>query len=74
MSGLTVALPDGSTAEVVSIGNRASRISRYIDGELVWGQCFAMGGPPEDHEAQVRGVLDAMADNPRQFIPWWSDR
>lgn len=73
MSGLTVDLPDGSVAEVVPMGDRASRISRYVGDECVWGQCFAMGGPVEDHEAQVAEVLAAMADHPQTFIPWWSE-
>lgn len=72
MTGLTVSLPDGSVAEVVSIGDRASRISRYVDGDLIWGQGFSMGGPPEAHEAQVRDVLDAMADRPEDFFRWWN--
>lgn len=72
MSGITLALPDGSVATVESTGHNSSLVSRAVDGRTVWGQAFACGGPSEDHEAQLRSVLDDMADRPEDFFRWWN--
>lgn len=68
MSGLTIPLPDGSVATVESTGDRSSLISRSVDGECVWGQCFSSGA---DHRGQVRDVIDDMATRPGDFVRWW---
>ena len=70
MSGLTIALPDGSVATVESTGHNSSLVSSAVDGVPVWGQVFACG-PRDDHEAQLRSVLDAMADRPDDFRRWY---
>lgn len=77
MSGITLALPDGSVATVESTGHASSLISRAVDGQTVWGQAFACGtdgelSAAEAHERQVRSVLDDMADRPEDFIRWWN--
>lgn len=77
MSGITVALPDGSVATVESIEHNASLVSRAVDGRTVWGQAFSCGAAgglnaAEAHERQVRSVLDDMAERPEDFFRWWN--
>lgn len=59
-------LPDGSVATVEQRDHNFSLISRYVDGECVWGQGFGCG-PREDHAAQVADVLRVMREIPANF-------
>jgi hypothetical protein len=61
-------LPDGSVCRVEQREPTRSLISRYVGDLCVWGQVFARR---EDHEGQVRDVVDAMKADPTAFERWW---
>ncbi len=71
MSTVAYPLPDGSTVEVDRRDTNRSLISRYVDGECVWGQSFSCS-PREDHDAQVAEIIADMASRPSDFSRWWN--
>jgi hypothetical protein len=61
-------LPDGSVCRVEQREPTRSLISRYVGDLCVWGQAFARR---EDHEAQVRHVVESMTADPTAYERWW---
>jgi hypothetical protein len=61
-------LTDGSVCRVEQGEPTRSLISRYVGDLCVWGQVFARR---EDHEGQVRHVVDAMKAEPTAYERWW---
>jgi hypothetical protein len=61
-------LPDGLRVPRGAAKPTRSLISRYVGDLCVWGQVFARR---EDHEGQVRDVVDAMKADPTAFERWW---
>lgn len=53
------------------VGDRASLVSRFLDGVCVWGQAFSRGGAQEEHVAQVGEVVERIYANPERFRRWW---
>jgi hypothetical protein len=68
VTGYSLTLPDGSICRVERREPTQSVIARFVDGRCVWGQSFARR---EDHEGQVRHVVDAMKADPTAFEKWW---
>jgi hypothetical protein len=61
-------LPDGSVCRVEQREPTRSLISRYVGDLCVWGQVFARR---EDHEGQVRKVVESMKACPTAYERWW---
>lgn len=62
-------LPDGSFGIVEPIpGSTGCLISREVDGEIVWGQCFRRD---IDQVGQIDEVKARMAANPGGYLSAW---
>lgn len=62
-------LPDGSVGIIEPIpGSPGALISREVDGEIVWGQCFRRDS---DMEGLLWTVKASMTLNPKGFLSAW---
>lgn len=62
-------LSDGSAYVVENTDWKTRIVSRYVNGECVWGQVFSS---TEDVEAIAERVVNNMRDNPANYIRWWN--